>query len=398
MRGCGSRAATLRATPRDEGDPVTELLPGEDFAVLEYAGGWAWGYRLGDHVVGYVEAIALADPIAPTHIVCEAHAPVTPDSQVNAPLIASLPMAALLHGAECGPCLVTEYGCVSLAHLRPIAEQDTDPVIVAERLLGAPWRDGGRSEHGIDAGGLIQIALGLCGVDAPRFVDLLGEAGRGRRRTRPACRPGSRRRRRRADDRRSDDDPRQPRRRQGNGGAHLPVQGEAAPPPSLGGGLHFGGERITLQPDRKEGKMSDMTGGRPPAWFWIVAVLALLWEGFGVAQYLMHVGALPNNMEMSAAERSLMNSSPMWVTGLFAVGVFGGALGALGLLLRQSWARLLLILSLVAVVLQFGGWLLATDAIAGIGPTVFIMPAIIVAVAILLVWVANLAAARGWLR
>jgi hypothetical protein len=144
--------------------------------------------------------------------------------------------------------------------------------------------------------------------------------------------------------------------------------------------------------------MSDVIDGRPPAWFWIVAVLALLWEGFGVAQYLMHVGALPNNMEMSAAERSLMNSSPMWVTGLFAIGVFGGALGALGLLLRQSWARLLLILSMVAVVLQFGGWLLATDAIAVIGPTVFIMPAIIVAIAILLVWVANLAAARGWLR
>ena len=144
--------------------------------------------------------------------------------------------------------------------------------------------------------------------------------------------------------------------------------------------------------------MSDVIGGRPPAWFWIVAALALLWEGFGVAQYLMHVGVLPNTMEMSAAERSLMNSSPMWVTGLFAIGVFGGALGALGLLLRQGWGRLLLIVSLVAVVLQFGGWLLATDAIAVIGSKVFVMPAVIVAVAILLVWVANLAAARGWLR
>lgn len=141
----------------------------------------------------------------------------------------------------------------------------------------------------------------------------------------------------------------------------------------------------------------NIIGSRPPAWFWIVAALGLLWEGFGVAQYLMHVGVLPNNMEMSEAERSLMQRSPMWVTGLFAIGVFAGALGALGLLLRQSWARLLLLLSLVAVVLQFGGWLLATDAIAVIGPTVFIMPAIIVAVAILLYWVANTGVRRGWL-
>ena len=67
------------------------------------------------------------------------------------------------------------------------------------------------------------------------------------------------------------------------------------------------------------------------------------------------------------------------------------------MLLRQSWARFLLLLSLVAVILQFGGWLLATDAIAVIGPTVFIMPAIIVAVAILLYWVANTGVRRGWL-
>ena len=144
--------------------------------------------------------------------------------------------------------------------------------------------------------------------------------------------------------------------------------------------------------------MSDAIDTRPPAWFWIVAVLGLLWEGFGVAQYLMHVGVLPNNVEMSPAERSLMEGSPMWVTGLFAIGTFGGALGTLGLLLRQSWARLLLVASLIAVILQFGGWLIATDAVAVIGPTVFVMPAIIVAVAILLVWVAGLGIRRGWLR
>ena len=143
--------------------------------------------------------------------------------------------------------------------------------------------------------------------------------------------------------------------------------------------------------------MSDVIDTRPPVWFWVVALLGLVWELFGVAQYLMHVGVLPNNMEMSPAERSLMQSSPMWVTGLFAIGTFGGALGALGLLLRQSWARLLLVLSLIAVILQFGGWLLATDAISVIGPTVFVMPGVIVAVAILLVWTANAGVRRGWL-
>ena len=143
--------------------------------------------------------------------------------------------------------------------------------------------------------------------------------------------------------------------------------------------------------------MSDVIGARPPAWFWVVAVLGLLWEAFGVAMYLMTVGVLENAKEMSEAERSLMESSPMWVTGLFAIGVFGGLLGVLGLLLRKSWARPLLIVSLVAVILQFGGWLLMTDALAVVGASVFVMPVIIVAVAILLVWVASTGVRRGWL-
>lgn len=136
-----------------------------------------------------------------------------------------------------------------------------------------------------------------------------------------------------------------------------------------------------------------------PTWFRVVAILGLLWQLFGVAMYLMHVGILPNDTsQMSEAERSLMESSPIWVTALFATAVFAGALGALGLVLRRRWARPLLILSLIAVVAQFGGWLLLTDAIAVIGPTVFVMPLVIVLMAILLVWLANSVASRGWLR
>lgn len=138
--------------------------------------------------------------------------------------------------------------------------------------------------------------------------------------------------------------------------------------------------------------------GKIPTWFRVVAVAGLLWELFGVAMYLMHVGILPNDTsQMSEAERSLMASSPTFVTALFAIGVFAGAIGALGLVMRRRWARPVLIVSLVAVVLQFGSWLLLTDAIAVVGPTVFVMPLIIVLVALALVWLAGMAAQRGWL-
>jgi hypothetical protein len=171
VRGCGSRAATIHAAPDEDSQAITELLPGEEFAVLEYAGGWAWGYGRADHVTGYVEAIALAEPIQPTHIVCEKCAPVAPDGKITSTIIAHLPMGARLHGTEQGACLATEYGCVSLAHLRPIEDREPDPVRSAERLMNVPYRAGGRTLEGIDGPGLIQLALSLAGLPSPHFTD-----------------------------------------------------------------------------------------------------------------------------------------------------------------------------------------------------------------------------------
>lgn len=47
-----AKAAAEAAIVADLGD--------EDFALLDIAGGWAWGYRESDHVVGYVPAERLA--------------------------------------------------------------------------------------------------------------------------------------------------------------------------------------------------------------------------------------------------------------------------------------------------------------------------------------------------
>lgn len=145
--------------------------------MLEYAGGWAWGFCKADHLVGYVEAIALADSIQATHIVCEKSAPVTTDESAASPVIATLPMGARLHGEESGACLATEYGCVSLAHLRRVGDFEPDPILVAERLIGAPFSAGGRTANGIDAAALIQQAFALSGFPAPRLLDQLAALG-----------------------------------------------------------------------------------------------------------------------------------------------------------------------------------------------------------------------------
>ena len=53
-RLCGPRASAVRERPCPEAEAVAPLQPGEEFAMLDLAGGWAWGYRRADHRVGYV--------------------------------------------------------------------------------------------------------------------------------------------------------------------------------------------------------------------------------------------------------------------------------------------------------------------------------------------------------
>ena len=135
--------------------------------------------------------------------------------------------------------------------------------------------------------------------------------------------------------------------------------------------------------------MNDMIGSRAPAWLRGVALLALLWNLFGVYAYLQTVGALPGgDPAMSAA------TMPTWVTGAFAVSVFAGALGSLGLLLLKRWAKLLLLLSLLALLAQDLWAFVLRDGGPDKGPA---LPIAINLIAILLVWLAYMADRRGWL-
>jgi len=171
MRSCGMRPTFMRYKPQADGVLGSELLPGEQFAVLEITGSWAWGYSRHDHYVGYVEAIELTDPVEPTHIVAAVQAPIHAEADVNAAVLAKLPMGARVHGEERSGFLGTEFGYLPFTDLREIGAVEQDPVGVAQRLLGAPYLLGGRTPSGIDCSGLVQLSLALCGIASPRDSD-----------------------------------------------------------------------------------------------------------------------------------------------------------------------------------------------------------------------------------
>ena len=76
---------------------------------------------------------------------------------------------------------------------------------------------------------------------------------------------------------------------------------------------------------------------KPTIRYWIIAVLALLWNTLGVIAYLRQAYMSDETLAALPEPNQLYYSNlPAWVTAAFAIAVFGGFLGAIGLLWRKN--------------------------------------------------------------
>jgi len=170
----------LRAAPSLDAPATSQLVRGEGFALVDKAGGWGWGRCLHDDYVGYLPADALGPMQAPTHRVVAPLALVFANRDIKAPIVKALPIGARIAGTDEDGFLRIDEGYVHARHVAKLDAVESDAVAVAERLLGAPYRWGGRGADGIDCSGLVQRALELVGIAAPRDSDMqreqLGEA------------------------------------------------------------------------------------------------------------------------------------------------------------------------------------------------------------------------------
>ncbi|WP_281543207.1 hypothetical protein [Maribacter aestuarii] len=145
--------------------------------------------------------------------------------------------------------------------------------------------------------------------------------------------------------------------------------------------------------------MTTETRIKPPAWFWVVSVLALLWNLSGVVAYLAQAFMTPEDIgKMPEAERLLIESQPVWVTGAFALAVWGGALGSVALLLRKKWAVPILIISLVGILGQMSYAFFMSNSFEVYGPGAMVMPIVVIVIGIALVFFARKASAEQWLN
>jgi hypothetical protein len=135
-----------------------------------------------------------------------------------------------------------------------------------------------------------------------------------------------------------------------------------------------------------------------PAWFWIVAVLALLWNLFGVAMFWMEYHMTPEQLaQLPEAQQNVHAAFPAWLWAVDALAVIAGTLGSILLLMGKRLALPVYWVSLVAVVVLFGYCLFPGRMLELLGAAQALpMPVIVTVIAALLVWFTRRSIARGW--
>jgi hypothetical protein len=165
----------IHAEPHLSSMPVSALMHGEEFAVLDIAGDWAWGYCRHDDYLGYLRFADLGDDFTATHVVSAPATLLVATPSIKAPVLARYPMGAQIvcgEASECGKFLACEGGWVPVVHLSEIGMVDGSPADLAERLIGTPYCWGGRGGNALDCSGLVQLVFGLKGHKPPRDADM----------------------------------------------------------------------------------------------------------------------------------------------------------------------------------------------------------------------------------
>lgn len=144
--------------------------------------------------------------------------------------------------------------------------------------------------------------------------------------------------------------------------------------------------------------MTELTQRKAPVWYWIVAVAGLLWFLMDFMAFYMRVfGGEAMLASMPEAQQTLYRGMPSWVNIVFALEVFGGLLGCIGLLLRKRWALWLLGISLFGTLCQTVYLYFLSDAISVMGSMAVFMPLVAITITCVLIFVGRTAASRGWI-
>ena len=110
--------------------------------------------------------------------------------------------------------------------------------------------------------------------------------------------------------------------------------------------------------------MTDTTSmtTRTPWHLWVVGVIAVLWNAYGGYDYTMSMTQGATYMAasgMTPDQIAYYDTMPVWMTAVWAIGVWGGVLGSLLLLMRNK-------LAFPVFAVSFGAFLLSLLYVYGL--------------------------------
>ncbi|WP_124978937.1 hypothetical protein [Nonlabens xiamenensis] len=137
---------------------------------------------------------------------------------------------------------------------------------------------------------------------------------------------------------------------------------------------------------------------QPKAWFWILAIIFLLWNLIGLGALTRELFAPEQLTEMmNEEELELYNARPSWYIINYAIAVLSGLFACLALLFKRKLAVILSLISLFTVLISTGYNLsTGTWEIVSLSEKVFFV--LIPVMAILLWLFCRSVNQKGWLK
>ena len=137
---------------------------------------------------------------------------------------------------------------------------------------------------------------------------------------------------------------------------------------------------------------------KPSTSFWVISVIALLWNAMGVNAYLQQAFMTDSFKAMYNEEQlKMIAETPAWATTAFAIAVFCGFLGCALLLRRKKLAKIFYIISLIGIVVQMYYNFFVIDSIAVYGPGAMVMPIMVILFALFLIWYSKFSIQKNWI-
>lgn len=146
--------------------------------------------------------------------------------------------------------------------------------------------------------------------------------------------------------------------------------------------------------------MTDMTV-KTPWHVWLVGVVGILWNAFGCWDYTMTQLKGEEHLRsfgMTDAQIAYFDAMPAWTHGVWAIGVWGGLLGAVLILLRRKLAMPVFVVSFLGFLAGLLYQYALSEASSVMGENSWIMQVVIGAGCVFFIWYAWTMSKKGVLR